>query len=231
LIFTIVYLLLHATEKKIEKPHHLHKILISVHNFKTNTNNILKTKSLTPKVEKKIQPIKQKKKHIKKKILKKKENKKIQHIKLPPKKRVVKIKKTVPKVEKKAQKKQKKVITELKKLKKNLPKTDIKETPKPTLPPISQAQHYKKNNLLAIQKMIAQNLYYPRKARRKRVTGDVLVDFTILKDGTIKDIKVIHSNAQILSRSAIKTLERISKKIPKPSQSLRIELPINYRLH
>ena len=81
-----------------------------------------------------------------------------------------------------------------------------------------------------IRQLINDNLYYPRRARKRGVQGDVKVRFTLSRDAKISDIKVISSKSDILTRAAIKTLQNLYGKFPKPSETLIINIPIKYRL-
>ena len=114
----------------------------------------------------------------------------------------------------------------------------ITPTPVPSPPPPPQhpfvaqtQQNYIHNNLTAIQKALQENLYYPRKARKRGIEGEVVVLFHLDTQAHISDIKVLKTPHAILSRGAIRTLEDISGCIPKPQEELDIKVPIVYRLH
>jgi len=95
---------------------------------------------------------------------------------------------------------------------------------------VSKEATYKNNNLLKIAQLLQENLYYPRRARKRGIEGKVLVRFTLLEDATVKDITVISSQNAILSRGAIKTIENLSGKFPKPQERLTLNVPIDYYL-
>jgi protein TonB len=86
-------------------------------------------------------------------------------------------------------------------------------------------------NLEKIVALLKENLYYPRRARKRGVEGEVLVSFRLLKNAEVCDIKVLNSPSDILSRGAIRTLEELSSKFPKPEQELNLKVPIYYKLH
>jgi len=95
---------------------------------------------------------------------------------------------------------------------------------------VSAQQEYKNNNLAKIAQLLQDNLYYPRRARKRGIEGEVKVSFVIHKDAQLSNIKVLSSSSDILSRAAIKTLEKLSGKFPKPSQELTLTVPIGYYL-
>jgi protein TonB len=91
-------------------------------------------------------------------------------------------------------------------------------------------QNYIDENIAKIRELIKNNLYYPRRARKRHIVGNVVVKFTLSKDARVSSIVIIHSQHEILSRSAIKTIKDLSSTFPKPKKELIIQLPINYSL-
>jgi len=109
------------------------------------------------------------------------------------------------------------------------------ETPKPPKKIIpkkvkSAKEEYVEKNLQKIVQLLQENLYYPRRARKRGVQGDVVVAFKLLRDATVINIKVLSSQSDILSRAAIKTVEHLSMEFPKPKEDLLLTIPISYRL-
>ena len=92
------------------------------------------------------------------------------------------------------------------------------------------AKEYVQNNIAKIAKLLRDNLYYPRRARKKRIVGKVSVKFTLGVDSSVRDIEVINSNHEILSRAAIRTIENLSGEFPAPNEELRLQVPIVYSL-
>ena len=86
------------------------------------------------------------------------------------------------------------------------------------------------NNIAQIVDLLQDNLYYPRRARKKGIIGEVMVKFTLGIDAKVSDIQVLKSNREILSRAAIKTIEDLSGNFPKPDEELSISVPISYKL-
>jgi len=92
------------------------------------------------------------------------------------------------------------------------------------------SRDYLNDNIAHIVKLLQDNLYYPRIARRKNITGKVMVKFTIGVDAKVSDINVISSKHKILARAAKKTIQNLSGKFPKPDEGLTLQLPIDYKL-
>lgn len=90
---------------------------------------------------------------------------------------------------------------------------------------------YFEENLQKISQLLEENLYYPRSARKRREEGVVIVEFMLQTDATVHDIKVIESQSDILSRAAMKTIDDLSGTFPKPKESLRLRVPITYKLN
>jgi len=188
------------------------------------------------------------KKIIKKEVLKKETPKKIIKKKVPQKvkKRVIKAPLSVPILEKKIQKPKKqeeKVVEKEEITEENIVEKATKEdtieeldttskTNIATPNPIEiEQKKYIDDNIEKISQLLIENLYYPRRARKRGITGEVIIKFNILQDGTANTIKVISSNSEILSRAATKTIKDLSGEFPKPSQDLTIQIPIKYSLH
>ena len=89
---------------------------------------------------------------------------------------------------------------------------------------------YLQVNTQKIAKLLKENLYYPRSARKRNITGKVIIKFTLSKDARVYDIKVIESKNNILSRAAMKTIMDLSGKFPKPQKRLTLHVPIGYEL-
>jgi len=187
-------------------------------------------KILVKKTPSTIAPIKEKKvpkkhkKHKKHAIVKKKI------------KKVVKVKKMEPKVEYKpiVQKQEevtKEVTKEVVEVSKENIKQEIKAVSTKKCKTISKEKTYINNNLNEISSLIKENLYYPRRARKRGVQGVILVKFFLHKDATVSNVKILSSSSEILSRAAIKTITELSGKFPKPEEELTLKVPINYTLH
>ena len=85
-----------------------------------------------------------------------------------------------------------------------------------------------------LYKYLSDNIKYPKKCRKKEITGKVYVQFVIDKDGSVTDVKTLRSPHKLLTKEA----ERVVKKMPKwtPGEhkgkpvKVRNTLPIHFDL-
>ena len=89
---------------------------------------------------------------------------------------------------------------------------------------------YLAENIIKIRELIADNLYYPRSARKRGIIGEVIVKFTISTDAEVHSIDIVSSKSEILSRAALKTIKNIASEFPKPNETLVLHVPISYKL-
>lgn len=117
------------------------------------------------------------------------------------------------------------------------PKPEVKE--KPPVQTVDDTlmskkapqEEYIEINMQKIAQLLEENLYYPMSARKRNITGLVKVSFTLGVDAKVDNIKIIESGSDILSRAAVKTIEDLSTKFPKPTKELTLSVPINYNLN
>ena len=93
------------------------------------------------------------------------------------------------------------------------------------------AQEYINENIKQISKLLSENLYYPRSARKRKIQGEVMVKFKLSRSAKAYDIEVTSSENEILSRAAIRTIENLSEKFPSPQEELILHVPITYKLN
>lgn len=80
------------------------------------------------------------------------------------------------------------------------------------------------------------NLQYPKEARQSNVTGKVIVEFVVEKDGSIsrKNIKILKSPHDSLSKEAIRLLREAPKWNPGKEKGVTVRtkkvLPITFNL-
>ena len=91
-------------------------------------------------------------------------------------------------------------------------------------------KNYLNEHIQEITRLLQENLYYPRSARKRGIVGDVSIAFTLSVSGKIHSIKILNSKHEILSRAALQTIENISGELPSPQEELTLHVPINYRL-
>jgi len=210
LISSILYLYTSFSKEPIEPPKEK-KVALQLSHF-------VEKKALPTPVQKKRKPKEKKEliqhtKIIKKVIQKKKKEK-----------RKVTIK------EKKQKIKQLVKIEKNEKLKERVPvvKENI-STPKKVESKVVKP-NYLDDNMAKIRELIQTNLYYPRRARKRAIQGEVIVAFTLSKKAEVTSITIVKSKHKILSKSAIRTIEDLSSKFPKPSENIIVKIPISYRL-
>jgi len=95
---------------------------------------------------------------------------------------------------------------------------------------LTAEEKYVDKNLAKIVQLLQENLYYPRRARKRGVQGEVTVKFGLSTNAEVTNVVVISSNSEILSRGAIKTINELSHKFPKPKENLILNVPIVYKL-
>jgi|GEM_PF-4016991 len=189
---------------------------------------------------------------LKKKELKKQEKKKEPKKLVKPKPIKKEIKKIVKKDKNKVLKKQeeKKIVKKPKPLKKEekiVKKEEFKPAPSVTkkvskvVPKKELVSNETKNfieneYISALRKEIEKNKVYPKRAKRLKQEGRVVISFELLKDGTIKKINIKDSSGfKRLNSAAVDLLETISKFQPIPKELNKdiwvIEIPINYSIY
>lgn len=94
----------------------------------------------------------------------------------------------------------------------------------------NQSDQYVQMHLEEIARLLQQHLYYPRSARKRMIQGEVTVRFRLGKDARVHDIEVVASEHEVLSRAAVKTLQELEGKFPKPQEEIVLSVPIDFRL-
>lgn len=95
---------------------------------------------------------------------------------------------------------------------------------------VTTQKRYIQNNLDKIVTLITENLYYPRSARKKGIESEEIVEFTLMPDATVSNIRVENCQIEILCKAAIETINSLSGEFPKPDEKLLLHVPINYTL-
>jgi len=89
---------------------------------------------------------------------------------------------------------------------------------------------YRAENFAYIKKIIEKNLSYPRRAQRMGWTGRVVVSFDVLKNGHVRDIRIIKSTGyDLLDSNLVETIQKVEP-FPKPPLSVTLNMPIIYEL-
>jgi len=185
---------------------------------------------------------KQVRKAVEKPLPKQKPIKKIKSKIEPKSKFESKSKHKLKPVQKKATQKPK--IESQKKQSKPIQKSQLKRvssTPKKSNNTSQKIDHFKIDAIKAaylkeIRELIEFNKYYPRRAKRMHQRGVVEIEFTIEKSGEISNIAIVKGcKYNILNRAAKRTLEKIGKFKPLPSEFetnfITLRVPINFILY
>jgi protein TonB len=87
----------------------------------------------------------------------------------------------------------------------------------------------------ALRESIERNKGYPRRAVRMRQEGEVVVGFTIHRNGDIESLRIVESSgSRLLDKAAHRAVEKISGKLPFPEKLERerweFTIPIKFAL-
>lgn len=109
------------------------------------------------------------------------------------------------------------------------------DVPVAKTPPSSQAVNHQKayedENLGRIRTLLAQNLTYPKNARRLNLQGEVTVTFSLSPNGEPIALTVTKSSgSELLDEAACRLIQTTAPQFPKPSKTVHISVPIGYRL-
>ena len=96
---------------------------------------------------------------------------------------------------------------------------------------VAPEKEYIDENIAKIIALLKENLYYPRRARKRGIQGEVLVRFTLSSKAEVSNIEVLFSSSEVLSRGAIQTINNVNNILPKPKQEITFNIPISYILH
>jgi periplasmic protein TonB len=98
------------------------------------------------------------------------------------------------------------------------------------LPPRQTGTSYVAENLAVIARLLKENLYYPKLARKRHIEGEVVAAFTLQTDGTIRNVTVKKHARDVLDRAAVRTIKSLSGLLPHPQSPLTLEVPIRFVL-
>lgn len=103
--------------------------------------------------------------------------------------------------------------------------------PKAPPPPPKSQENYEEENLGRIRSILADRLKYPKNALRLKQQGESTVTFTLGTDRTVSQITISQSSGfELLDEAARSLIESSASEFPKPSKSVRISVPIAYKL-
>ena len=87
---------------------------------------------------------------------------------------------------------------------------------------------------IAMMKYIMENMKYPEQAMKKGIQGRVAVSFIVEKDGSISNVRPIHSVHTLLDKEAVRVVKSMPKWSPgkQNGKPVRVQLivPIMFKL-
>ena len=95
--------------------------------------------------------------------------------------------------------------------------------------PKNYEEQFIDENLQKIVKLIQQNIVYPKRARELHIQGEVLVVFTLLKEGGLENLEALEGHV-LLKKSALNAIETATASFPKVEKDITIKVPIVYSL-
>ena len=88
---------------------------------------------------------------------------------------------------------------------------------------------------IAMMKYIMENMKYPEQAMKKGIQGRVAVSFIVEKDGSISNVRPIHSVHTLLDKEAVRVVKSMPKWSPgkQHGKPVRVQLivPIMFKLN
>ena len=117
-----------------------------------------------------------------------------------------------------------------------IPKNEFKEKTLNNNLSTASNLHIKENYISNLRSKISSQLYYPLRARRMRLQGNLKVQFVIFNNGKIEQISIQHSSGRdLLDKAAQKTVHRIGMYKPFPDEIteefLSVVVPMKYQLN
>lgn len=107
----------------------------------------------------------------------------------------------------------------------------IVAAPKAPPSPPKVEENYEEENLGKIRSILAERLKYPKNAQRLKQQGECIVTFTLEPSKEVHQITVTQSSGfELLDNAAKELIENSSSEFPKPKKSVRISVPISYKL-
>jgi len=101
----------------------------------------------------------------------------------------------------------------------------------PKAPPPKVEENYEEENLGRIRTILAERLKYPKNALRLKQQGETTVTFTLGSNREVSQITISQSSGfELLDDAAKDLIESSATEFPKPKKSVRISVPIAYRL-
>lgn len=89
---------------------------------------------------------------------------------------------------------------------------------------------YRKEQFEYIRKIIQEHIVYPGRAQRNGWQGRVVVMFSVMENGRVKDIRIRKSSGyELLDENVIETIRKVEP-FPKPPVAVELVIPVAYSL-
>lgn len=113
-----------------------------------------------------------------------------------------------------------------------VPEQPIQPQATKAVPPAQkQQERYEEENLGRIRSILMERLTYPRNALRLKQEGEATVTFTFESDREVSQIAISKSSGfDLLDEAAKNLIITSASEFPKPSKTVRISVPIAYKL-
>lgn len=101
----------------------------------------------------------------------------------------------------------------------------------PAPPPPNAQANYEEENLARIRTILAERLTYPKNALRLRQQGEVIVSFMLSPEKEITGLTIAKSSEfELLDDAARRLIETSASEFPKPAKTVKITVPIGYKI-
>lgn len=91
-----------------------------------------------------------------------------------------------------------------------------------------------KGGFKAFYQFINENIHYPALAKRLGLEGKVFIQFTVGKDGTLTNFKILKGITSMLDKEALRVLKMVPKWVPLKERGIAVEatrvVPIPFKL-
>jgi TonB family protein len=86
-----------------------------------------------------------------------------------------------------------------------------------------------------LRKYLEQNIVYPTAARQMEITGEVVVEFTVERNGTLTGINIVKGLSTELDQEALRVTRNMPSWKPGTKNGIPVRvtmtMPINFKLH
>lgn len=107
----------------------------------------------------------------------------------------------------------------------------VPQPPAIPAPPVNVQARYEEENLGLIRTILSERLVYPKNALRLHQQGDVIVSFMLSPEKEITGLTITKSSEfELLDDAARRLIETSASEFPKPAKTVKITVPIGYKI-